>query len=303
MAVPQLSSTDVECIIPSCKVVGESMEGGQKRVFPCILEGKKYAIKFILLEGIKNDLDGDMQSKIDSVRARAEREINIMSQIDSPNVIKMGDIPLTCALYKQQTLLYYSEEWVDGESVYDIIKRNGKLSFREVLTLGHDIVQGISELWKLNKVHRDIKPLNIMRRKSDGSYVLLDLGLAFDLDDKSLTQFGYVLGTKIYLSPEQLDIMHKRDIDFRSDLFSLGIVLYQSITGKHPFFQYGIRDEDLFYNITQRPVIPPKSIDPTIPEPLNSIICRLLSKQPSGRYRKCSILINELNEMLDLLEV
>lgn len=303
MNLPQLKASDVETIVPNCQVIAEPLGGGQKIVFPCCINGDTCAVKFISLGEIKDDLDGTVQSKIDTVRARVEREIAIMQKINSPSIVKMGVLSLTSAIFESQNLLYYSEEWIDGENLFEILKQNKKISVPDALKLCLDITQGVSELWNLNKVHRDIKPQNIMKRNQDGSYVLLDLGVAFDLEDKSLTQFGCVPGTKMYFSPEQLDITHKRDIDFRSDLFSLGIVLYQSLIGFHPFYTYGMSDQELFARIIKQPIIPPITIDRTIPQSVNNIICRLLNKQPSGRYRKCSILIDELNKIQDSLGV
>lgn len=210
MALPQLTAADVEAIVPNCKVVAPSLGGGQKIVYPCCIDGHRCAVKFILLGELKDDLDGDVQSKIDTVRARVEREIAIMRKINSPNIVRMGDLELTPVTFHEQSLLYYSEEWVEGESLSTIL-RDSKLPVCEALKLCTDITQAIYELWSLNKVHRDIKPQNIMRQHSDGTYILLDLGLALDLEDKSLTQYGYVPGTKTYFSPEQLDINHKRD--------------------------------------------------------------------------------------------
>ena len=302
MVLPRLTSADVEAIVPNCKVVASALGGGQKIVYPCCIDGHRCAVKFILLGELKDDRDGDVQSKIDTVRARVEREIAIMRKIDSPNIVRMGDLELTPVTFHDQSLLYYSEEWVEGESLFTILQTS-KLSVCEVLKLCRDITQAIYELWNLNKVHRDIKPQNIMRRHSDGTYVLLDLGLALDLEDKSLTQYGCVPGTKIYFSPEQLDIKHKRDIDFRSDLFSLGIVLYQSLTGIHPFYRYGMSDQELFSRIISQQTIPPSAIDATIPPSVSNMVCRLLSKQPNGRYRKCSLLIDEVTKICDSLEV
>lgn len=302
MALPQLTAADVEAIVPNCKVVAPSLGGGQKIVYPCCIDGLRCAVKFILLGELKDDLDGDVQSKIDTVRARVEREIAIMRKINSPNIVRMGDLELTPVTFHEQSLLYYSEEWVEGESL-SMILRDSKLPVCEALKLCTDITQAIYELWSLNKVHRDIKPQNIMRQHSDGTYILLNLGLALDLEDKSLTQYGYVPGTKTYFSPEQLDINHKRDIDFRSDLFSLGIVLYQSLTGVHPFYKYGMSDQELFSRIITQQIIPPSAIDANISPSVSSMVCRLLSKQPSGRYRKCSLLIDEVTKIRESLEV
>lgn len=302
MALPLITSSDVESLISNCKVIGEPLGGGQKLVFPCAVEGVSCAVKFILLNNMSDDCDGTIESKIEATKARVEREINIMKLIDSPYIVKIGTVDLTATTISGQNVLFYSEEWIDGQDLSNIMQSSKKLPAIEVVKLAIDIVQAISELWKLNKVHRDIKPQNITRRACNGSYVLLDLGLAFDLDDKSLTQLGLVPGTKTYFSPEQLDVHHKRDIDFRSDLFSLGIVLYQVITGVHPFYTYGMMDYELFSKIISQPIVVPNTIDAGIPKSLSDLICRLLSKQPSGRYRKCSILLDELEKIIEELE-
>ena len=299
MELPEILPIDVENMISDCKVVGPQLSGGQKTVFPCFVNGQKCAIKIIRLNNLSDDMDGTVASKIEVVRARVEREIAIMRKIDSPHIVKMGSVDLTAVTYNNQNILYYSEEWIDGQNLFQILCGCSKLPVETVLHLCFHITCAISELWKLNKVHRDIKPQNIIQQSSDGNFILLDLGLAFDLDDKSLTQYGYVPGTKIYFSPEQLDIAHKRDIDFRSDLFSLGIVVYQAITGSHPFYRYGISDAELFHRIKTEKVVPPNIIDQGVPKPVSDIICRLLSKQPSERYRKCDILLDELKQIIN----
>lgn len=296
-----LSKIDIEKIIPNCTVLGDSLNGGQKTVFPCDINGVKCAVKFILLNNLSDDMDGTIALKIESIKSRVEREINIMRRIDSPNVVKMSSLELSAVIHNNQNLLFYSEEWIDGENIADILTRS-KLCVVDTIKLGRDIVIAIDELWKLRKVHRDIKPQNIIKRACDGTNVLLDLGLAFDLYDRSLTQFGCIPGTKLYFSPEQLDYMHKKDLDFRSDIFSLGVVLYRAITGIHPFYEYGITDNEFFTKIVTQSVVPPNIIDASIPKPLSDIICRMLNKQPNGRYRKCSILINEFNQLLEGME-
>ena len=301
---PRLKAKDVCSIISNCQVIGKEMRGGQKVVFPCEIDKKKYAIKFILLQDLKyGDEESSDSSNIEEIRLRAERELSIMKRVSSYNLIKMGTIDLTHTEYDGQDLLYYSEEWVDGKDLSTILRENVVLSVEDVMRLGIDIANAIGKIWEETKVvHRDIKPQNIIQRSEDGSYVLLDLGMAFDLEDKSLTKMGYIPGTKLYFSPEQLDWKRKRDIDFRSDLFSLGVVMYQAITGSHPFYKSGMDDNELFQRIIYENPIQPMLIRSNIPQEANDIIMRLLSKVPNARYRKVSLLINKLSELLDDLE-
>lgn len=293
MNLPILNADDVENIFYNCKVIGAPLKGGQKVVFPCEIEGSKCAIKFILLSEENEVIDENKQSVIDIIQARANREISIMESIDSPNIVKLSNPELIRKSYKGQEFLVYAEEWIEGKSVDQLIA-HGPMPISESLKLCIDITSAIQALWNIAVVHRDIKPQNIIRRESSGEYVLLDMGLAFDLEDKSLTQYGAIPGTKIYFSPEQLDYTHKRDIDFRSDLFSLGVVMYQVLTIQHPFYQTGMTDHDLFTNILLNPIVNPKILNNKIPDRVASIICRLLSKQPNARYRKCDMLLNEI---------
>ncbi len=301
--LPELTSGDVESIIPNCQVIGPKLNGGQKIVFPCSISGEKCAIKFILVNDLKKQTNSVSSTKMEEIRGRAEREIAIMHEVNSTHIVKMGVVDLTSVTYNDQEILYYSEEWIDGTDLLTLLRNKGRLKALSVIKLGLNITDAISALWNTNNVHRDIKPQNIIQRSSNGEFVLLDLGLAFDLDDKSLTQFGFVPGTRMYLSPEQLDVSKKRDIDFRSDLFSLGIVMYFMITGIHPFYQNGMTDSELFSKIINEPIIPPAILDSAIPKNVSDIICRLLNKQPSERFRKCSILERELNTILKGLEV
>lgn len=299
MAIPVLNVNDIETLVENCKVIGEVQKGGQKIVFPCLVNGEKCALKLILLSDENENIDEQKELIIDTVCARATREIEIMNIVNCDHIVKLSNIPLTRIKYNGQDMLMYSEEWIEGHAVDKLIK-SFQMSLIECVKMCIDITKAISNIWSISVVHRDIKPQNIIR-KDNGNYVLLDMGLALDLSDKSLTQYGVVPGTKIYFSPEQLDFMHKRHIDFRSDLFSLGIVMYEALTGTHPFYQLGMSDGELFQKIITESVIPPKRINNLIPEELNTLVCRMLSKQPNGRFRKCEFLLEELEKILSIL--
>ena len=129
------------------------------------------------------------------------------------------------------------------------------------------------------------------------------MGFAFDLRDTSLTSPGNVPGTVPYLSPEQMDLVRKRQMDFRSDLFQLGIVMYVAATGQHPFAQSAISDmETLGRILTATPVKP--SLHREMPSQLEEIILRLLAKKPHLRFKSCHHLIAALDDIdTDLLEL
>ncbi|MCY9692270.1 serine/threonine protein kinase [Paenibacillus alginolyticus] len=305
MRAPELTVEQVQEICPNCSQIEFVGKGGQKTVFSGLLEGKQYAIKFLDLTSIQNQQEPSDMTSLDlqitvspmedireDVLARAKREIDIMDRCETPTLVKLGPISMTLVEYDNKKLLYFTEEFITGDDLYTILRREKQITVNEGIELGIDIATAIKHLWNINMVHRDVKPRNIMRRSS-GSYVLLDTGLAFDLSDESLTAAFMTVGTPIYMSPEQLRNV-RRGIDFRSDLFLLGIVLYEVLTGQHPFFNRGINSMQLVANIISNQVEPPNKIRSDIPNSLNAIIMRLLAKEPHLRFKTCDSLIAKL---------
>ncbi|MFS0728345.1 serine/threonine-protein kinase [Paenibacillus sp. 1P07SE] len=313
MQAPDLTVEQVQEICLDFTQIEYVGRGGQKIVFSGMSEGTRYAIKFLDLTNIPSPqqptggLQGvDVQitaSPFEDIRedvlARAKREIDIMDRCDSPNLVKLGPVGMTLVEYDQKKLLYFTEELIEGEDLHTIIRRETNISIVEGVRLGLDITAAIKHLWDINMVHRDVKPRNVMRRHG-GDYVLLDTGLAFDLTEESLTAAFMTVGTPIYMSPEQLRNV-RRGIDFRSDLFLLGIVMYEALTGRHPFFNRGINSMQLVANIISNQVEAPRAVRPDIPPALNNIIMRLLAKEPHMRFKSCDSLMRQLHQVKEAL--
>jgi len=294
MASPTLLPADVSAILPDAHNVVHVGDGGQKRVFRAEIGGISYAIKFLrpTVQQIATSEIADDVSVVDDVTARATREVQTLGQCHTPYLVKPGPIGLTAVELKGERLLYFTEEFIDGEALTTFLKTNGPLNPRELVLLGTHITLAIQELWGLSKIHRDVKPANIMRRRS-GEYVLLDMGLVFDLDDRSFSLGP--MGTAAYFSPEQMDFKNRRSIlDFRSDTFSLGIVLYQMATGQHPFLAGAANSWEVLTNIQTMSPPPPKQLRVDLPDEMNSIILRLLGKRPALRYRSPKMLLDAL---------
>ncbi|USG65134.1 serine/threonine protein kinase [Brevibacillus ruminantium] len=305
MRAPDLTVDEVKEICPECNEIEFVGKGGQKTVFSCLINEDKFAIKFLDLTNIQNQQApqdllslnsqitvSPMEDIREDVLARAKREIDIMDRCETPTLVKLGPIGMTFVDYNNKKLLYFTEELINGDDLHTIIRRDKQISLQEGIQLGIDIATAVKHLWEIKMVHRDVKPKNIMRR-DNGSYVLLDTGLAFDLTDESLTAAFMTVGTPIYMSPEQLKNV-RRGIDFRSDLFLLGIVLYESLTGNHPFFTRGINSMQLVANIVSNQVEPPNKFRTDLPNSLNTVIMRLLAKEPHLRYKSCESLIDKL---------
>lgn len=299
--VPNLNPADMQHFFPGCKVLGQSRCGNQKLFFPLEINGHLCSAKFILADpDFVNQLDEQQREEVkQSIITRANREVEAIRNCNSRYLIGIGPVPAACLDFKGHTIFYYTEEYINGVDLKEIIDKNIVPEFKDVVELGTHISDAINALSNNNKVHRDIKPANIMKRSETGNYVLLDLGIVFDSDDHTLTmQQNYVLGTKAYFSPEHTDFKNRKDMDFRSDLFCLGTVMYQYLTGKHPFWtNVGMREDELINNILFVDPQPPASIRQDIPNSLSDLIMRLIEKQPHSRYRRIRDLLNDLSKV------
>jgi len=298
MASPGLSAAAAAAAIPGAQNVVHIGDGGQKRVFRVDIAGVLYAAKFMrpTVQHLATSEVADDVSVVDDVTARATREVETMRQCRTPHLVKPGPIGLTPVTVNGELLLYFTEEFIDGAPLTTHLKAPTLMSPRDLVTLGAQVTHAIQELWGLQKIHRDVKPGNIMRRGATGDFVLLDMGLVFDLDDRSFS-LGPV-GTVAYFSPEQMDFRNRRSVlDFRSDTFSLGIVLYQMATRQHPFTAGATNSWEVLSNIQTVTPTSPKQLRPDLPDELNVIILRLLGKRPALRYRTPQMLIDALQNV------
>lgn len=296
MELPRLYKEDVQAIIPDASEISEPMNGGQKLIFPCTYQGKRYALKFMLANLVSqftlglDDYGGD-----DEITTRAKREVGILERCESPNIVKLGPIPLTRIEYSGQPIIYFSEEYIEGEDLENMLMDGRRLDSKELIELGLDINEAVRILWSFKKIHRDIKPKNIMRKSSDNRFVLLDMGIAFDQEAESITGTGMIVGTHGFYSPEQTFFQLKRQMDFRSDHFSLGVVMYLCATSRHPFInRRNMSREEVVYNIRNLNPEPPSVFVGDISDSLDKVIMRLLNKRPHLRYRECEQLKDEL---------
>lgn len=295
MARPDLTIEQVQSIVPETSAIEILDEGGQKAVFTAIIDGQKYALKFMSPNPPQTTESNN--ELLDDVTARAQREVETMQQCSTPHLVRMGPIGLNAAEVNGEPIIYFSEEFIEGKDLRQYHQENGNLSVEELLRLAYHISQAINTIWRFSKIHRDIKPRNIMRRDANGEFVLLDMGLVFDLQDQSLS-VGPV-GTPRYFSPEQMNFSNRRTVmNFRSDLFSLGIVLYEMATGRHPFITESSRTTwEVLGNIANLDPVPPINHRPDLSQKLSDIIMRLLAKRPALRYRSIVLFQGELEEV------
>lgn len=295
--IPNLTPEQIEAEIIGVADVRPLGHGGQKSVFSGTIDGQRYALKFLKAPG--DDLDSD-ETEFDytpDMVVRAKREVETMRQCQSPYMVKLGPIGLEFITIDGQPLVFFTEELIAGADLHEeYVRQNKCLGISDVVQLGSHITSAVAAIWELKKVHRDIKPGNIMRREN-GDFVLLDAGLAFDKLGESVSGGGLV-GTPIYFSPEQFEYTSRRTVlDFRSDLFSLGVTMYQLLTGRHPFYVRGDQSGDVYSKIRNATPASPREINGDVPEELSDLILRMMGKSPHLRFRKCEQLIDRLNSV------
>jgi serine/threonine protein kinase len=166
---------------------------------------------------------------------------------------------------------------------------------RKVLFVVSEVALALDYAHRQGVIHRDVKPANIMVLK-DGKIKVTDFGIAKAVS-QSQTKSGIVLGTPNYMSPEQIN---GHEIDGRSDIFSLGVVFFELLTGVLPF--HGKNLTNLFYQVTQVKHPSPREINPKVPNPVEQIVDKALSKDPELRFQTCSDFARYLKAMINRID-
>lgn len=212
---------------------------------------------------------------IQEVKNRFFREAEIAGQLSHPSIVTIYD------LGDDRDLTYMAMEYLEGENLEKFITKNNLLPLEKVLHVVASVAEALHFAHRADVIHRDIKPANIMLLKSGGVKVT-DFGIAKAISS-SRTKTGVILGTPNYMSPEQ--IMGQK-IDPRSDIFSLGVLLFQLLTGELPF--QGDNLSSLLYQITQLRHPPLRNQNPKIPKACEQIIDKALAKNPEERFQSAA---------------
>ncbi|HYV39136.1 MAG TPA: protein kinase [Gemmataceae bacterium] len=221
---------------------------------------------------------------------RFQREIDTLSKLDHPHIVRFYEAGLENGLY------FYAMEYVDGPSLEDVLTREGRLSWPDVLDIALQVCPALKHVHDHGVIHRDLKPANLLRT-SGGVVKLTDFGIAKVFAQGHLTATGGIVGTAEYLSPEQAA---GKPVTKRSDLYSLGAVLYTLLTGRPPFV--GDNFLDLLHKHRYGQFDAPGKIVPELPYELDEVICQLLQKDPANRPPDCQVLNKQLDSIRRKLE-
>jgi serine/threonine protein kinase/tetratricopeptide (TPR) repeat protein len=259
------------------QIIEELGKGGMGKVYKAndIDIKEKVAIKLI-----KPEISTDKKTI-----ERFQNEIKFARKIRHKNVCQMYD------LNREEGTYYITMEYVEGENLKNMIRMSGQLGMGTVISVAKQVCEGLAEAHKLGVVHRDLKPSNIMLDR-EGYVRIMDFGIARSLKEKGITGAGVMIGTPEYMSPEQVE---GKETDQRSDIYSLGVILYEMVTGKVPFEG----DTPFTIGVKHKSEIPkdPKELNSQIPNDLNRVIIKCLEKDKEKRYQSTDEVRSELENI------
>ena len=258
------------------KLVGE---GGMANVYlarDTILD-RKVAVKVL-----RGDLAGD-----EKFVRRFQREALSASSLSHPNIVEIYDVG------EDEGNFYIVMEYIEGKTLKQLIKKRGVLSLPEAIDIMLQLLDALASAHDSYIIHRDIKPQNIMIKES-GLVKITDFGIAMALNSAQLTQTNSVMGSVHYLPPEQAS---GKGSTIRSDIYSLGILMFEMLTGKVPF--KGDSAVEIALKHMKEPLPNPKELNPVIPVSVENIILKATAKNPKNRYKDVREMKEDIKTCLD----
>jgi serine/threonine protein kinase len=265
--------------------------GGRYEILQLLGEGGMGAVykaadreldRFVALKVIRPELASDP-----SILARFKQELLLAHQVTHKNVIRIYD------LGEAEGVKFITMEFIEGRDLRALIREKKKFTPEEAVDVIQQVCQALDAAHSVGVIHRDLKPQNVMQ-DSSGRILVMDFGLARTLEGGGMTQTGALVGTMEYMSPEQA---LGKDLDQRSDIFALGLIFFELLTGKTPFAA-----ESAIASLikrTQERATPVSDVDAQIPGALSGIVGKCLERDLDQRYQSASAILADLNTWKD----
>src|SRR3989441_2283853 len=250
-------------------------EGGMGAVYKAM---DRELSRPVALKVIRPDLAGNQ-----AILDRFKQELLLAREVTHKNVIRIYD------LGEAEGVKFITMEYVEGKDLRTLINEKNKLAPEEAVEIMQQVCRALEAAHSVGIIHRDLKPQNVMRDKS-GRILVMDFGLARTLEGDGMTQTGALVGTMDYMSPEQA---LGKELDHRSDLFALGLIFYELLTGKMPYKADSVVASLL--KRTQERAAPVSSHDATIPQALSNIVGKSMEPDVKLRYQTAAEILNDLN--------
>jgi len=259
------------------KIIEELGKGGMGKVYKAI---DKKLNEEVALKLIKPEIASDKKTL-----ERFNNELKFARKIAHKNVGRMYE------LMEEKGTHFITMEYVPGQDLRGLIRQTGQLTVGTALSIAKQVCEGLTEAHRLGVIHRDLKPQNIMIDK-EGNARIMDFGIARSVSGKGITGAGVMVGTPEYMSPEQVE---SKETDQRSDIYSLGVILYEMVTGRVPFEG----DTPLSVAVKHKTEAPPdpKQVNTQIPEDLSRLILKCLEKDSDKRYQSAGEVRAELENI------
>ena len=254
-------------------------EGGMANVY---LANDTFLDRKVAVKVLRGDLSND-----EKFIRRFQREAYAASTLSHPNIVEMYDVGEDNGTY------YIVMEYIEGRTLKQLLKKRGSLTAPEVVDIMLQLTDGISHAHDMYIIHRDLKPQNIMI-SDDGKIKITDFGIAMALNSTQLTQTNSVMGSVHYLPPEQAS---GKGSTTKSDIYSMGIMLFELLTGKLPFKGENAVEIALKHMKDDIPSV--RKINPNIPQSLENIVLKATAKNPKNRYDDVKEMYNDLKVCLN----
>jgi serine/threonine protein kinase len=268
------------------EVVEEIGRGGMGVVYKAI---DPHIGRIVAIKTRKFDAD-DLGSTPGNLHKRFFREAHSAGSLSHPNIVRIYEAA------EDEGQFFIVMEYVEGQSLEDLIQTKKKKTLEEIIGLIYQVAEGLECAHQKGIIHRDIKPGNILIDRN-GRPRIVDFGIARSTAS-TLSQSTILMGTPFYMSPEQIA---GKKVDHRSDIFSLGVVFYEMLTGLKPFL--GEEITAIIYKIVNEEPPSVRIVHEWIPEEIDQIISKMIAKSPGSRYSSCRSLIQDLDGILRAISV